>query len=78
MRALRSAFVVSRSRPSDLNTVLIVGYQLRKDADGKTRTFFKFKNSWGEQWGERGYGYMSSEYLRAYGVSGEMIAPVGE
>jgi len=28
--------------------------------------FFKFKNSWGRGWADRGYGYLSYEYLSRY------------
>lgn len=53
--------------------VLVMGYAQRKDRDGKTRTFFKFKNSWGPSWGDSGYGHMSSSYLDHWGHKAYLI-----
>lgn len=41
------------------HAVCVMGYS-------RTGKFFKFKNSWGENWGERGYGYLSFDYLESY------------
>jgi hypothetical protein len=27
---------------------------------------FKFANDWGLSWGDRGYGYLSDQYIKAY------------
>lgn len=37
------------------HAILIVGYD-------DSKQLFKFKNSWGESWGDRGYGYLPYEY----------------
>lgn len=39
--------------------LLLVGY----DYDKK---LFKFKNSWDSDWGDKGYGYMTFDYLKTY------------
>ncbi len=41
------------------HAVCIVGYS-------RAGKFFKFKNSWGERWGEAGYGYLPFGYLESY------------
>ena len=41
------------------HALCIVGY------DDKLK-IFKFKNSWGANWGNAGYGYLSYEYLKKY------------
>jgi C1A family cysteine protease len=38
------------------HAILLVGY------DDKTKVF-KFQNSWGEEWGDKGYGYIPYEYI---------------
>jgi C1A family cysteine protease len=43
------------------HAVCIVGY----DDD---RKLFKFKNSWGAIWGNRGYGYLPYDYMKRYCV----------
>jgi MYXO-CTERM domain-containing protein len=53
--------------------VLVVGYERRQDADGSMRTFFKFKNSWGKSWGNSGYGFASSRYIKEYAHKTYMI-----
>jgi len=46
-----------------VHSVLAVGYTPLMDSDGVVRPFFIIKNSWGTDWGDKGYGYMSSEYV---------------
>ena len=41
------------------HAICIVGYS-------RLGKFFKFKNSWGERWGETGYGYLPFDYLDSY------------
>ena len=43
--------------------VLIVGYNDNL-SDGKG--YFTFKNSWGKNWGDKGYGYISYDYFVWY------------
>ena len=42
------------------HAVCIVGYD-----DARRR--FKFENSWGADWGDKGYGYVSYDYVQKYG-----------
>ena len=44
--------------------VLLVGYD-------DTRAAFRFRNSWGEDYGERGYGWMPYAYATNPGLSGD-------
>jgi C1A family cysteine protease len=58
----RSGFVPMPKRNEDLvggHAICIVGY------DDKS-SIFKFKNSWGANWGSDGYGYLPYEYIKKY------------
>lgn len=48
----------SNWKPIGGHAVCVVGY----DDD---RQLIKFKNSWGPEWGEKGYGYFSYKYLQS-------------
>lgn len=50
------------SQVVDGHAVLAVGIVERADTD-----LVEFKNSWGEAWGDLGYGYMTSRYWDVYG-----------
>ncbi len=43
------------------HAICVVGYS----REGR---FFKFKNSWGKDWGEDGYGYLPYDYLDMYSL----------
>jgi C1A family cysteine protease len=43
------------------HAICVVGYD-----DAKHR--FKFENSWGSGWGDKGYGYVSYDYVRKHGA----------
>jgi C1A family cysteine protease len=45
--------------PTALRCVVIVGYDHQKE-------LFKFKNTWGKNWGDKGYGYI--HYNDAYTI----------
>ncbi|HOO77421.1 MAG TPA: C1 family peptidase [bacterium] len=47
------------SGPLGGHAVCVVGYS----REGR---YFKFKNSWGESWGERGYGCLGYDYMMNY------------
>ena len=48
------------------HSVLIVGYDDEKHA-------FLIQNSWGESWGDKGFGWLPYEYFRA-GANGDVLA----
>lgn len=41
------------------HAICIIGYD-------DSKRIFKFKNSWGRAWGDKGYGYITYEYIRRY------------
>ena len=41
------------------HAICIVGYD-------DTKKLFKFKNSWGDDWGDGGYGYLTYDYMKQY------------
>ena len=41
------------------HAICIVGYD-------DTKRLFKFKNSWGDDWGDTGYGYLAYDYMKQY------------
>lgn len=41
------------------HAIAVVGYS-------RAGNYFKFKNSWGEDWGKGGYGFLSYEYLKEH------------
>ncbi len=47
------------SSSSGGHAVCVVGYS-------HGERYFKFKNSWSEDWGDRGYGYLPYEYMERY------------
>ncbi|MGD9533028.1 MAG: C1 family peptidase [Candidatus Nitrosocosmicus sp.] len=60
------------------HSVLIVGYDddkvARNARDGNTKTgCFLIRNSWGEEWGDDGFGWIPYEYFRA-GPNGDVFA----
>lgn len=57
----RGRIPLPRSGSSSLggHAVCVVGYS-RRDS------YFKFKNSWSEDWGDQGYGYLPYEYMELY------------
>jgi len=73
---VRDACIANKS--CGLHIVVLVGYHQELDADGESRAFFRFKNSWGTQWGDAGYGYVSADYLRKFGRWGAVMRPAAE
>jgi len=41
------------------HAMCVVGYN-------DLKKLFKFKNSWGSQWGDKGYGYLTYDYMKQY------------
>lgn len=62
----------SRECTPDVNhSVLVVGYGVYTDSDGKEEDYFIVKNSWGKYWGEQGYIRISgSQEFSPKGVCG--------
>lgn len=56
-------------RTPDNHAVVAVGVQA--GADGAQRVIVK--NSWGEKWGDGGYGFVSRRYLETYGVRAHVL-----
>lgn len=48
-----------REQPAGGHAICVVGYDSRQE-------LFKFKNSWGPGWADRGYGYLGFEYMRRF------------
>ena len=55
---------VPKSDTVDGHSVVLVGYH--KIASIPGGGYFIFRNSWGTGWGDKGYGYMSFEYVKTY------------
>ncbi len=45
------------------HALLLVGYLRMTGRDGSQRWYFIAKNSWGHEWGDQGYAYISESYL---------------
>ena len=52
----------SDSELTEGHVVLVIGY--KEDNAGKK--WLIFRNSWGEDWGDRGYGYLPCEYIETF------------
>jgi C1A family cysteine protease len=53
------------------HAVLVVGY-----IDGGTLDeHFIIRNSWGQSWGDAGYGYLPYSYVRQLGVLAGLVDP---
>jgi hypothetical protein len=64
---LRPPFVDGNVK--DLHASVVVGYNdepFSYENDTADIGFFKFLNSWGIDWGNKGYGYFSFDYFRKY------------
>lgn len=48
------------------HAVLVVGYQVGEGAGGGR---FIVRNSWGDGWGEQGYGYLPFDYVAHHGIA---------
>lgn len=59
------------SRPYGGHAVLLVGYQ---DGEGEGGGRFLVRNSWGADWGERGYGRLPYAYVDAHGLAAWNLA----
>jgi C1A family cysteine protease len=48
------------------HAIAIVGYYLDPSNEATGGGFFIFKNSWGPDWGDKGYGYLPFKYCKKY------------
>lgn len=55
-----------------LHAIVIMGYGQRDDG----KNFFIIRNSWGPEWGDNGYAYISYDYFNKYNL-GAWIIPKG-
>jgi hypothetical protein len=58
------------------HSVLIVGY--KDDASAPGGGWFIMRNSWGERWAEKGYGYLSYDFMRDYSGLSYAAEPYGQ
>jgi GNAT superfamily N-acetyltransferase len=56
-------------RPVAAHSVVLVGYEEQKK-------HFIVRNSWGEQWGDKGYGYLRYAYFSRYQLEAWILGPV--
>ena len=54
----------ARSDVFDGHSIVLVGYKRSKAFAGGG--YFIFRNSWGPDWGDHGYGYMPFRYVKSY------------
>ncbi len=59
---IRSAPLLSKQTPQSAHAVTLVGYKCESGKPENAR--FLFKNSWGPDWGIRGHGWITYEYLK--------------
>lgn len=59
----------SAARLTAGHAVLLVGYDDRAGGLGA----FIFRNSWGDQWGESGYGTLPYRYVEVYGEDAAVV-----
>lgn len=64
--SLASAPILSKQKPRRdyAHAITLVGY--RSDDGDRNSLRFVFKNSWGNNWGINGYGWVTYEYLQAH------------
>lgn len=79
--------VVPMPKPDEVyvgqHAVIVCGYKdddsSQAESNGQLSGRFTIQNSWGSEWGENGFGYISYEYVRTYGVEvftqGEIFVP---
>ncbi|MGO9116055.1 MAG: C1 family peptidase [Desulfomonilaceae bacterium] len=54
--------------PSKGHSIILVSYNKRK-------RIFKFLNSWGREWGDKGYGYLPHQYVNSFMTEGWVSLP---
>jgi len=57
----------------DTHAILLVGFV---DDSSPDQGHFIFRNSWGADWGDGGYGYLPYEYVTQYGLRAKFIEPL--
>lgn len=58
------------------HAILLVGYKKMLDSNNQQKWFFHFKNSWGTNWGEAGYGWISQDYITKHALQGAVVREV--
>lgn len=53
--------------------LVFLGYS---DSDKSADGYLLFRNSWGEEWGDHGYGYLPFAYYAQYGMGAFTVAPL--
>jgi C1A family cysteine protease len=52
-----------QDKPLGGHAVMAVGYDDQRKVNGKKVASIKIRNSWGPQWGDRGYGWLPFDYI---------------
>lgn len=71
----------SNEKEVGLHSVCVIGYdddlELVTDDGNVNKGFLKFVNSWGEEWGDQGYGYLPYKYFNKKYLTEALVQSLG-